>query len=235
MVKNVETEHLRRFGENVALSLPSSNKCSGRIVEKNAAKDLERVRSAAKELREKASEAEREWLRDNYYVAERAASFVRECFSRKRALPSSAYGHVPLVYGAAESFVFCGKFSEERLDEYLTGFQSVRPLNERELSLLFPALHAALLKKLSQAASRASELSEKAAERAAHEENAREIKEVFDAFKSIAEADAAKLLLKQSTVERIMSADPVYRDMDEENRAQYRRRLARLAGRKGVS
>lgn len=232
MQNEATIDQLLRFGEKTALELSSEKKCSGRTVAKRAEYDLKKIVVSVRFLKEDISKTEREWLTDNGYIAEQAAVFAAECFSHQRSLPAGKGKKIPLICAAAERLVFKADLSEDRLKAFLTGFQRIRPFSEKELSLLFPSLNAALLKKLAFAAGNAAAIGKKTEAHEEHRASADELRKIFESFRALDGIDAEELILEQSSVERIFSNDAVYREMAPESRALYRRRLASIAKKK---
>ena len=108
---------------------------------------------------------------------------------------------------------------------FLTGYQSVRVLTQREIAVVIPCLQAALTTYLDSAGQLRSE-----------EEKTAVYENIFASMRFLSGFDATALLQKQDQVEQILRLDPagIYTQMDDESRGIYRRALARLAAQSGL-
>ncbi len=167
--------------------------------------------------------AAHEWLFDNRGLIEREALAAAEDFSvraRLRAGRSEA-----LVCEAAAEFVRAaeGRIGSEQAVEFFSGFESVTPLTLRELTLLFAALRGALTARLR--------------EEFASAPDAGAVSAAIEGLRALSTADAGEVLDALDLAGRTLAREGcgVYGRMDEPSRAYYRRRLAALAKREGIS
>ena len=86
-----------------------------------------------------------EWLLDNAYLAAREGRMAERAFRRGRPLRRCRNGQSVLQCAARTALWAVPDLDRRRLTVFLSAFQSVLPLTERELSLLVPALTWALL------------------------------------------------------------------------------------------
>lgn len=161
-----------------------------------------------------------EWLRDNYYLLERAAASAQRDLKKSPPLPS--LGGRPVIYVLCEKAAYAerGKQTIEQvlyeiLEESGGGFSS------RELELCGLFLQTALLHLA--AASLHSE--DDAFGRA------------VEGIREVSSLDVEELIERFCPLENILSTDPagVYPQMSKETRALYRRTCARRAQKEGIS
>ena len=130
-----------------------------------------------------------------------------------------------LVCEAAAEFVRAaeGRIGSEQAVEFFSGFESVTPLTLRELTLLFAALRGALTARLR--------------EEFASAPDAGAVSAAIEGLRALSTADAGEVLDALDLAGRTLAREGcgVYGRMDEPSRAYYRRRLAALAKREGIS
>ena len=213
----IEVDKLPNYGENTARLLAPK----GRGAAKTEARALRRAEEELEALckgEALAGTAALEWLRDNRYVLRRDAAGAGAALRGEKKLRRLEDG-AALLCRSAEAIVRsgAGKADPTRVKAFLTGFQRVLPLEERELCLLPDALRCALILWLR-----------------AHPEAA---ETVFASLKWLSDGLLSPLLEACSTVDRLLRQDPsgVYPRMDEESRQEYRRETAVLAKKQGLS
>ena len=116
-----------------------------------------------------------------------------------------------------------------RLTVFLSAFQSVLPLTERELSLLVPALTWALLCQLRGLCGDLAALREEQTGPAPFES-------VFAGLRALSDGDWGALLESESRVEAVLRQDPAgcYGSMEDATRRRYRGQVCRLARKSGM-
>lgn len=110
---------------------------------------LAEVERARQELARWAEESGRtpgavEWLLDNAYLAAREGRMAERAFRRGGPCGAAGTGQSVLQCAARTALWAVPDLDRRRLTVFLSAFQSVLPLTERELSLLVPALTWAL-------------------------------------------------------------------------------------------
>jgi len=98
--------------------------------------------------------------------------------------------------------------------------EKIAPNSEKELSLFIPVLKLNLLRKLVKAV---------------NSEDAVSVAEVFSAFRKLNSFDISEVLEAASPVHKLLMRDKAYRLMNSYSRAVYRRKIAKLAKKRGVS
>ena len=169
------------------------------------------------------------WLLDNRYLAIREARIVMPGLRRQRRLRSGSEGIIPAV-ACRDMISVCEEcLSEDKMLEYLNGFQSVCPLPQNELYLLPAVLTTQLLAAIADVCAKLESTAEPDALSA-------RFAALFGSLRLISELDMQNLLERTDAVEKALTADPsgVYPRMDEQSRAEYRSRLSRLAKREGL-
>ena len=234
MDQNINTASLEEYGKRCAISICSDEKCSGRIISRLTRRSYRSMQRAAKKIYEYKAPLEYEWISDNRYIAEKNATFAANAFRCSGNLPAASNKKTPIIFEAAESLILAGELNEERIEKFLCGFQKVRSFSEKELSLFFPALSAALIKRL-ESVVKCIVGKGIGDNRVSHEENAEQLKSIFDSFRALDFIDASELILRSSAVEKLFMQDAIYAYMDETSRALYRRRLAAIAEKNKIS
>lgn len=165
-----------------------------------------------------------EWLADNRYLIEREARAAAADFGAKINLRAGRAD--TLVCEAALSLAEKrrGDLGPEAAAAFFEGFQRVTPLTLRELNLLGAALRAALVKLLREEFDSGEPDDELAAA-------------AITSLRSLATADLTALMESADLAGRELARDPAgaYAAMDERSRALYRRRLAEIARRSGMT
>ncbi len=154
------------------------------------------------------------WYADNLYLARREAHRAAAALSHagrlRRCMGMAA------VTALAARYLEAGEVSDERLTLFLTGARRGGLLSDEEACLFGAGLTAAALRGLSE------KISE---ENAAH---------LFTALRTLGETDWGEILEKSDPVDAVLRQDAVYPLMDEQSRAEYRRRCQRLAKQQGI-
>ncbi len=213
----IELDMLPRYGENTARLLPVSGRGNGK-------KEAAGLKEAEARLEEECKGPKlvgtpaMEWLRDNRHILRRDTALSCRELQCARRLRRTLSGRL-LLCAAMDTLVKSGGgcAGEDRLRSFLSGFQRVCPLEERELALLPFALRSALIRWLQRQPETAEQ--------------------VFAALRWIQDCRFDKLLESLSTVDEVLRRDPaeVYGRMDSESRRDYRQRLSELAWRQGIS
>ena len=173
----------------------------------------------------------REWLLDNYHLLAREGEGVLDGLKTADRLPAD--DKRPAV------FRLCLRLAEEKgvpteegWDALVEAAQQHRPLTVFELDQFSLCLRAALLVLAAKACRPAD--GERALE---GDEAVRALSQAVNGLRTAADIDFAGLTERHSIVERILEGDPsgVYPHMDEQSRADYRRRVALLAQREEKS
>ena len=213
-----EGETLADFGERTARSAAPDGSFPAR-------REARRVRAALRALLSaRAGEGgAAAYLADNRYLAEREALCAMAEFSVRTRLRAGRAG--ALVCEAADALCLrcSGAVGPEEAREFFAGFQRVTPLTLDELGLLCSALRASLIVRL-------------AAEFSLPEPDEGLAGRCIESLRALASAEFSGLAEGLDVCAGILAgADGVYALMDEPSRALYRRRLAGLARREGMS
>ena len=213
----IETDKLPNYAENTARLL----KVKGRAAAKMEARSLLRAEAELEELCKGdalVGPKALEWLRDNRHILRRSARTAALSLRGEGKLRRLADGS-SLLCALASALVRsgAGQVRPERLRAFLSGFQRLLPLEERELCLLPDALRCALILWL--------------------REKPETAETVLRSLKWLEEGSLSPLLEACSAVDRVLREDPagVYPRMDEESRQEYRRETAILAKKRGLS
>ncbi|MCL2589075.1 MAG: hypothetical protein FWD84_06670, partial [Oscillospiraceae bacterium] len=168
---------------------------------------------------------EMEWFLDNWYIAEREGKETIAQLKGVKRLRRAKDGVFLLVLAKSLVETAEGEVTPERIRAFFTGVQMVKPLNEQEVSLLHPAITAALIMRLQHLAAklRSTEIPGLA----------EEMDCVFTSLRLLASLDMLDILDEISRTEQTLRRDPaeVYTAMDEQTRGRYRREVSRLAKR----
>ncbi len=231
----MDDTHLARYAANVAREVKLSGTARPRAMANRVRRDMETVEGARRALsqwsgRQDSVPPAAEWVLDNGYLALREGRACAAALGRGRPLRACQEGRPLLALTAKAAVWAVPGLEQERLEVFLTAFQAVCPLTERELSLLVPALTGAVLRRLAELC-RSLEALETG------KVPPKEIGALFTALRRASGADWSELLERQSRVEAILAGDPAgcYREMSEETRRRYRQRLCRLARRQGIA
>lgn len=180
----------------------------------------------------KAVPAEIEWLLDNWYLAEREGKDAALQFRAAERL--RRHGRDCYLVALAKILVKTdeGRISPESLSAFFDGVQEIRALDEREISLIIPAIFAALVFRLRDLA---AQIDRPGAGRD-DDKTAQQFAEIFSSLRLLATVDITDTLENISLTERTLARDPagVYVAMDERTRGQYRKEVSRLAKRHGI-
>jgi len=95
---------------------------------------------------------EMEWFLDNWYIAEREGKETAAQFRSAPRLRRGEEGACLLTLTRALVEVGEGEVTPPRISAFFEGVQQVRPLDEQEISLLLPAVSAALILRLGELA-----------------------------------------------------------------------------------
>ena len=216
----IDNTALPLWAENAARELKTQGFCGGRRTRRQ-------LRAAFRELRDYAAVGEGDegvlrWFRDNLYLVRSAAEDAGAAFSHAGRLRKSQ-GR-PRICIVARTLLESGVYPDrERCRLFLEGLQNRLVLTERELELFPAALSTELILELWRLC-RSGRAEEK------------EAAALISSLRGCAGGSWGKLLESVNRSERILSQDPadIYGRMDAESRRDYRRRLEKLAGRRGV-
>jgi len=180
-----------------------------------------------------------EWLLDNWYIAEREGKCAVEDLKRQGRLPRAGEdGTTLFVLYAAHEYLDTQNdaVDADSLEAFLNAFQNETVLSEAELASMIPAVRIALVERLLDASYDLQEaLTGGAAESLA--DLAGTFARIFTSLRFLSGFDSSDLFERVGRVERVLRQDPagVYPEMDESTRHDYRRTLARLAEKHGIS
>ena len=224
----ISLEALTQHGANTAKGLKISGYSRGRT---QAGEVISRLRSLKGHQRKVAAFAaesgslpgEAEWFLDNWYIAEREGKKAAAELKDAEKLRRTEAGAFLLVLTSGLVEATEGAVTPEGMRAFFDGVQRVRPLDEREVSLLIPAITAALIFRLDHLAgtirsTETPELSER-------------MDRIFTTLRLLASLDMLDILDEISCTEHTLRGDPagVYSAMDEQTRQRYRREISRLA------
>ncbi len=204
---SIRTDALAAYGEQAAQALPAHGKTSGK-------REARRIRRALRAVLALGHDTEGgAWYADNAWLAREAASQAIAAFRHAGRLRAS--GHISAVTALAMRLWDAGDLTEARLGAFLTGARRVDRLSETEVCLFGAGLRAALLRRL------AEELDETESGRC------------FTALRAVCSLDMGELLERSDPVDAVLRRDKIYPRMDEQSRADYRRRVRVLAKKRG--
>ena len=234
---NIEPGRLYAYAASTARLLAVEGVCPARRAEGRLKAELRTLRRAQASLRDKEERGEtltsaEEWLLDNFYLAQRegqsAVSALRACGEQRAA------------DGESLAFALCrallrsggGKLTEERLQCFLDGFQSVCPLRQSELEALGAYARCAVISALEEVW--------RAMERSGGDAEGREgcapiLSALFAALRRLPLMDLDALLERVNIPGLILSNDATgeYARMDAPTKREYLRRLETLAAERG--
>lgn len=149
----VDEAHLGQFAENTACRQTDEGRRSTRPTARHVRNRLKLIRDCFRRGtefygREKRIPGELEWLLDNWYIAEREGREALAALKGCGRLPfTGGEERVPAVLDLANALVRSGQneVTPERIALFLDAAQTVRALDERELSLFVPMLKIALV------------------------------------------------------------------------------------------
>ena len=230
----MDEPHLSRYGANAARALELEGAVRPGTVAREMRRALAEVERARQELARWAEESGRtpgavEWLLDNAYLAAREGRMAERAFRRGRPLRRCRNGQSVLQCAARTALWAVPDLDRRRLTVFLSAFQSVLPLTERELSLLVPALTWALLCQLRGLCGDLAALREEQTGPAPFES-------VFAGLRALSDGDWGALLESESRVEAVLRQDPAgcYGAMEDATRRRYRGQVCRLARKSGM-
>lgn len=219
---------LGNFARNTAASNEKRGKVPGRVTAAGVSRTLKRLKEAEERIvREGVNGSEaKEWLCDNWYIAEREAKSAAAFLKELGALPgSAAERRRPAVSVAASALVSAGRgeITGERIELFLEEYQKVSAMTEKELSAFRASLVAALVTFLEAVSAEMMSRDDG--------ETALLMKNAFTSLRLLAELDMSETLERVNRTEAVLRRDPagIYPLMDEETRHEYRRELARIA------
>ncbi|GAA6522427.1 hypothetical protein K440107A6_22950 [Lawsonibacter asaccharolyticus] len=214
----MDEPHLSRYGANAARALELEGAVRPGTVAREMRRALAEVERARQELARWAEESGRtpgavEWLLDNAYLAAREGRMAERAFRRGRPLRRCRNGQSVLQCAARTALWAVPDLDRRRLTVFLSAFQSVLPLTERELSLLVPALTWALLCQLRGLCGDLAALREEQTGPAPFES-------VFAGLRALSDGDWGALLESESRVEAVLRQDPAgcYGSMEDATR-----------------
>lgn len=223
---------LMQAGALVAQSVNITGTTTGKGLARQIGRSLQIIEGKWRQLdqlpRENTSPAV-EWLLDNAYLARREGAAAQEELRRSKGLYRCRKG--PYLQQVAASFADQSpRMDPGDLELYLDGVQHTRPLSERDLSLLLPALCGELCQRLAA-------LCANAEVDWAGEILPRELEAIFSGLRSLASPELGQILNWASPVEQILVRDPaeLYGRMDEATKYRYRQQVCRLAKKRGLS
>jgi len=166
---------------------------------------------------------EAEWLLDNWYIAEREGREAAEKLQTSKKLRRGGDSAFLIALTRALVEASGGEVTPSRISAFFDGVQKARPLSEREVSLLVPAIQASLIAQLKHLSL--------SLQREEVDGLAEEMNQVFTSLRLLASLDLREDLDEISKTEQILRLDPmdVYIHMDEETRGRYRRQVSHLA------
>ena len=221
----MENETLGNFARNTAAMLEPEGWVSGR---REAARILATLRTLKGRLTAAGAGTRTgaaEWFSDNWYLAEREGKEAAGRLSSAGRLPRAPGERSSCVAGAAGALIRSGRgqVTGERIELFLDEYQKNRVLSQRELELFVPALKGELCVFLEEIYSKGFTGGE--------EEQTELTGNIFTSLRTLAGLDPSPLIEAVDRVEAILRRDPagIYKLMDEDTRAMYRRGVSDLA------
>ena len=220
----IEPEKLPSFGESTARRLQLSGEAPAKRTARELNAALARIGRIHSQLESKYRAASEvpgaaEWLLDNWYLVQREGRYAIEELKAAGRLRNTSDG--PLLTEACGALVRSGmgEITAERIEAFITGFQTVLPLSRTELSLLVPGIKAALVKEVADICT------------AGPDKRDKELAAIITSLRLLGNLDLSELLERVDLTEKIFRQDPagIYPLMDERTRDLYRRRVTRLA------
>ena len=234
---NIEPGRLNAYAASAARLLAPDGVCSAAAEARRLRAELRELRRyhaalCAKEESGGTLTGAEEWMLDNFYLA------LRE--GKEAAAALRAEGDLRAAEGASLPFALCramlraggGKLTEERLQSFLDGFQSVCVLRQSELEALGGAARRAVISALAEVC-RAMRRSEGDAE--GLEGCAVILSSLFAALRALPQMDFEGLEEHVNVPGLILELDATgeYPRMDAQTKRDYLRRLERMAGERG--
>ena len=164
-----------------------------------------------------------EWLADNRYLIEREALGAARDFSGAGRLRAGREGALICEAAAALVSALSGRVDERAAGAYFAAYARETPLTLAELGLIGAAIRCALTLFIAREFDGAP--------------RAEAVAAAIESLRALSGADLTELVEACDLCGQILARDPagVYASMDEGSRALYRRRLAHLAKREGIS
>ena len=164
-----------------------------------------------------------EWLADNRYLIEREALGAARDFSGAGRLRAGREGALICEAAAALVSALSGRVDERAAGAYFAAYARETPLTLAELGLIGAAIRCALTLFIAREFDGAP--------------RAEAVAAAIESLRALSGADLTELVEACDLCGQILARDPagVYASMDESSRALYRRRLAHLAKREGIS
>lgn len=166
----------------------------------------------------------------DFYVVEKAMLSLEDMRENcPHDLPADAFAEgmgVPRIYHVA-ALISANPLGDTYLSEALDAYQQALPLCMRELWALPGMLRISLLKRIRV-------LMEKSLRRR-EAGNYRDLQRCIADLRYLENWDAETVFETYAAVEKILSRDPVYANMDAASRAYYRNRVERLSGKLHIS
>ena len=231
----MDMDTLGKFARNTAAFTERGGFTSGKSIAMQTRRAMRTVKSAARECSKTGVlSSAKEWLADNWYLAQREGSdAVNAFFGTGKLQKAGGKKGKTVLCDAASALVHAGRgeVTAERMLVFLDEYQKTMALSERELALFIPAVKSELLLLLESECSRLSDIT-------AEEEQdlVTVMKNIFTSLRTLPDLDAVEILESVNRTEVILRKDPsgIYPLMDEETRYSYRRELSRIAAQTGV-
>ena len=231
---NIENGKLYAYAASSAKLLPPDGESSTREDQRRLRQEFRALRRFHAALRERTEESApsgaEEWMLDNFYLIVREVQNAALMLRTLGTLRSS--GGETLLFALCRSLLRSGggRLSEERLQNYLDGFQSVCVLHPSELDALGVYLRCAAVSAIGEVcAAMACGESEDA-------ESAQLLGALFAALRRVGSMDLCALCERVNVPGMILALDATgeYVRMDALTKRDYLQRLEALAARQGV-
>ncbi len=230
----IADDELEAYAEKFAQSMGKTRSISGRAGAGQLKACLHKIEGAAEKAALQwqglaATPGAVRWLLDNCYLARREAMAAAEALASVGKLRCTE--DEALLLQLCRGFLKASDFSveEDRLSLFLGGFQRVLMLGRDELERIPDALRWALTAELAEGCNELSgegsgELEEL-------------FKNIFTCLHTLSSTDLSSAIERSDLSEQLLRRDPagIYPLMDDESRGYYRRTLASLAKKRGVS
>lgn len=224
----MDEPHLSRYGANAARALELEGAVRPGTVAREMRRALAEVERARQELARWAEVSGRTPGSGGVAAGQRLSGGAGGAdggagLPQGQALRRCRNGQSVLQCAARTALWAVPDLDRRRLTVFLSAFQSVLPLTERELSLLVPALTWALLCQLRGLCGDLAALREEQTGPAPFES-------VFAGLRALSDGDWGALLESESRVEAVLRQDPAgcYGAMEDATRGRYRGQVCRL-------
>ena len=222
---------LAQYGENAARLLHVGGNISGGALCRTLSRTVRSVEERRHDLLtrydEKPMPPAAEWLADNCYLLRRQADAAIENLANAGKLQRS--GDTAAIVSLCRTLLRCsgGFLSKTRFGLFFSGCGRAYILNRRELDALVPALNTAII----------FEIAELYLKNNLTDEAAGTAKNLFTALRELSTESYAETVLEIDSVDRILMCDPSgeYPLMSEKTRFHYRKRVSKIAQKRGVS